>query len=46
VGHRFPQTTGQTSTVFAQRLGIQAVGAEQKIHELSGGNQQKVLLAR
>lgn len=31
---------------FMQRLGIKAVSAEQKIHELSGGNQQKVLLAR
>ncbi|MBW4641206.1 MAG: sugar ABC transporter ATP-binding protein [Gloeocapsa sp. UFS-A4-WI-NPMV-4B04] len=31
---------------FMQRLSIKAVSAEQKIHELSGGNQQKVLLAR
>ena len=31
---------------FMQRLGIKATSAEQKIHELSGGNQQKVLLAR
>ncbi|OUL21100.1 ABC transporter [Nostoc sp. RF31YmG] len=31
---------------FMQRLGIKAASAEQKIHELSGGNQQKVLLAR
>lgn len=33
-------------TRFMQRLGIKAASAEQKIHELSGGNQQKVLLAR
>ena len=31
---------------FMKRLGIKASGAEQKIRELSGGNQQKVLLAR
>lgn len=31
---------------FMQRLNIKAASAEQKIHELSGGNQQKVLLAR
>jgi monosaccharide-transporting ATPase len=31
---------------FIQRLNIKAASAEQKIHELSGGNQQKVLLAR
>lgn len=31
---------------FMQRLDIKAASAEQKIHELSGGNQQKVLLAR
>jgi galactofuranose transport system ATP-binding protein len=31
---------------FMQRLDIKAASAEQKIQELSGGNQQKVLLAR
>jgi monosaccharide-transporting ATPase len=31
---------------FMRRLGIKAASAEQKISELSGGNQQKVLLAR
>jgi ribose transport system ATP-binding protein len=31
---------------FMRRLGIRATGADQKIRELSGGNQQKVLLAR
>ena len=31
---------------FMKRLGIKAAGPEQKIRELSGGNQQKVLLAR
>ena len=33
-------------TRFMQRLSIKAASAEQKIRELSGGNQQKVLLAR
>ncbi|MFL1381966.1 MULTISPECIES: sugar ABC transporter ATP-binding protein [unclassified Nocardiopsis] len=32
--------------VFMERLRIKAVGPEQKVEELSGGNQQKVLLAR
>jgi monosaccharide-transporting ATPase len=31
---------------FIERLGIKATGPDQKIRELSGGNQQKVLLAR
>ncbi len=33
-------------TRFVERLGIKASGPDQKIRELSGGNQQKVLLAR
>ncbi len=33
-------------TRFMQRLRIKAASADQKIRELSGGNQQKVLLAR
>ena len=31
---------------FIKRLGIKCTGPDQKIRELSGGNQQKVLLAR
>ena len=31
---------------FIQRLGIKTAGPEQRIRDLSGGNQQKVLLAR
>jgi galactofuranose transport system ATP-binding protein len=31
---------------FIKRLGIKTAGPEQRIRELSGGNQQKVLLAR
>jgi ribose transport system ATP-binding protein len=31
---------------FIQRLGVKTAGPDQKIRELSGGNQQKVLLAR
>jgi ribose transport system ATP-binding protein len=31
---------------FMRRLGIKATSADQRIRELSGGNQQKVLLAR
>ncbi len=31
---------------FIERLGIKTAGSDQKIRELSGGNQQKVLLAR
>jgi ribose transport system ATP-binding protein len=31
---------------FIERLGIKTAGPEQKVRELSGGNQQKVLLAR
>ncbi|MFB9688494.1 sugar ABC transporter ATP-binding protein [Amycolatopsis plumensis] len=32
--------------IFMERLRIKAAGPEQKVSELSGGNQQKVLLAR
>ncbi|MEU3506380.1 sugar ABC transporter ATP-binding protein [Streptomyces longwoodensis] len=32
--------------IFMERLRIKAAGPEQKVEELSGGNQQKVLLAR
>ena len=31
---------------YMQRLGVKATSADQKIRELSGGNQQKVLIAR
>jgi ribose transport system ATP-binding protein len=31
---------------FIERLGVKTAGPEQKVRELSGGNQQKVLLAR
>jgi len=31
---------------YLQRMGIKATGADQKARELSGGNQQKVILAR
>ena len=31
---------------FMRRMGVKATSADQKIRELSGGNQQKVLLAR
>ena len=31
---------------FIRRLGVKCAGPEQRIRELSGGNQQKVLLAR
>ena len=31
---------------FVRRLGIKCAGPEQRVRELSGGNQQKVLLAR
>jgi galactofuranose transport system ATP-binding protein len=37
---------GEIVDRFMARLGIKATGADQKIRELSGGNQQKVLLAR
>lgn len=39
---------GQAEVVdrYMQRMGIKATSADQRIRELSGGNQQKVLLAR
>jgi len=36
----------QIVETFMKRLGVKASGPEQRIRELSGGNQQKVLLAR
>ncbi len=36
----------QIVNTFIERLGIKTAGPDQKIRELSGGNQQKVLLAR
>lgn len=41
-------TIRQTAIVdrFMQRMGIRASSADQRMRELSGGNQQKVLLAR
>ncbi|GAC1662943.1 MAG: hypothetical protein NVS9B9_24690 [Ktedonobacteraceae bacterium] len=36
----------QIVNTFIERLGIKTSGPDQKIRELSGGNQQKVLLAR
>ena len=37
---------GEIVERFIRRLGIKTAGPEQRIRELSGGNQQKVLLAR
>ena len=37
---------GQVVDEYMRRFGIKASSAEQRIRELSGGNQQKVLLAR
>ena len=37
---------GEIVEVFMKRLRIKASGPDQKVSELSGGNQQKVLLAR
>ena len=40
-------TSSRPSSIsFIKRLGIKTAGPDQKIRELSGGNQQKVLLAR
>jgi ribose transport system ATP-binding protein len=36
----------EVTQAFIERLGIRCAGPEQPIRELSGGNQQKVLLAR
>ena len=41
-----PEKANEIVDKFMKRLGIKAASAEQKIRELSGGNQQKVLLAR
>ena len=40
------RSSARSSTRFIKRLGIKAAWPEQTIRELSGGNQQKVLLAR
>lgn len=40
------QRQNQIVDKYMKRLGIKASSADQKIRELSGGNQQKVLLAR
>ncbi|WP_425514230.1 sugar ABC transporter ATP-binding protein [Deinococcus aestuarii] len=41
-----PKRQAEVVDRFIARLGIKTAGPEQKIRELSGGNQQKVLLAR
>ena len=46
VRHRVAPAAGGVVERYMQRMGIKATSADQRIRELSGGNQQKVLLAR
>ena len=41
-----PRTPGAAAAAWIERLGIRSRGARQPVAELSGGNQQKVALAR
>ena len=41
-----PRASVPSSLDFIERLGVKAASPDQRIRELSGGNQQKVLLAR
>ena len=40
------RASAESPSVFIRELGIKCSGPDQKVSELSGGNQQKVLLAR
>lgn len=40
------QAAGRVAQAAAQRLEVKSAGVTQKAHELSGGNQQKVVLAK
>ena len=41
-----PRSERRVAARFIERLGIRTTGPEQRVRELSGGNQQKVALAR